>query len=86
MEERKDMTTEELQELYETLGTELKARRKAEAEERNARLKAEREERYNEVVEAYKAFEGLRSKYVDDYGYFTFEQTARVPSLFNWLV
>lgn len=73
----KKLTIEELEAKYKALGEELEARKKAEAEERNAKLKAERDARYKEVVHAYENFEELRSKYVDDYGYFTFEHKGK---------
>lgn len=80
----KKLTIEELQAKYEALGAELEARKKAEAEARNAKLRAERETRYNEVVAAYKTFEDLRSKYVDDYGYFTFETRNDKNGSHSW--
>lgn len=73
----KKLTIKELEAQYKALGEELEARKKAEAEERNAKLKAERDARYKEVVVAYEKFEELREKFVDDYGYFTFETTGR---------
>ncbi len=65
----KDMTTEELRKMYEDLEVELERREK---EEKN-KLKAEKNARYKEVIDAYENYEELRSKYVDDYGYFTFD-------------
>ena len=88
----KKLTIKELEAQYKALGEELEARKKAEAEERNAKLRAERDERYKEVIHAYENFEELRSKFVDDYGYFTFETTgkthnttSKVPSILDLL-
>ena len=61
------------------------ARKKAEAAEKEAKLRAEKEKRYNEVVAAYKKFEELRTAYVDDYGYFTFETKTSNNDSFDWL-
>jgi len=90
---KRELTIEELQAQYDAIKAELEARKKAEAEERNARLKAEREQRYMEVVRAYENFEELRSKFVEDYGYFTFETTGqtrntinRTPSIWDFLL
>ena len=47
--------------------------KKEEEEKKKAKLAAERETRYDEVMDAYNKFEELRSKFVDDYGRFTFE-------------
>lgn len=59
--------------------------KKEKEEERKAKLKAEKEARYKEVIDAYKNFEELRSKYVDDYGYFTFETDSELFSIRNFL-
>lgn len=78
-------TIEELEAQYKALGAELEARKKAEAAEKEAKLRAEKEKRYNEVVAAYKKFEELRTAYVDDYGYFTFETKTSNNDSFDWL-
>lgn len=44
---------------------------------KEAKLKAEKEARYKEVIDAYENFEELRSKYVDDYGSFTFKYKSK---------
>ena len=80
----KKFTIEELEAKYKALGEELEARKKAEAEERNAKLKAERDARYKEVIHAYENFEELRSKFVEDYGYFTFETTNKNKDSHSW--
>lgn len=80
----KKFTIEELQAQYDALGAELEARKKAEAEEINAKLIAEQEARYKEVVQAYKNFEKLKTEYVDDYGYFTFESTSKKGDSHSW--
>ena len=86
---KREFTIEELQAQYEALGAELEARKKAEAEERNAKFRAEMDERYKEVVDAYDRFEELRSKFVEDYGYFTFTSKkngciTHIWDLLNW--
>lgn len=77
----KNMTDAELRKLYEDLEAELERR---EQEEKN-KLKAEKDARYKEVVAAYENFEKLRSKYVDDYGQFTFETDSGLFSIRNFL-
>ena len=77
-------TIEELEAKYKALGEELEARKKAEAEERNAKLREERYSRYKEVIHAYENFEELRSKYVEDYGYFTFESKSDKGDSHSW--
>lgn len=83
---KQNLTIEELKAQYKAMGEEIAKREKAEAEERNAKLKAEREARYKEVVDTYKKFEKLRSEFVDDYGYFTFETSTRIPSILDLFV
>lgn len=80
---KKKITIEELEAQYKALGEELEARKKAEAEERNARLRAEKDARYKEIIDAYENFEELRSKYVEDYGSFTFKTTSNLPHWWN---
>lgn len=80
----KKLTIEELEAKYKALGEELEARKKAEVKKRNAKLRAEKEARYKEVVYAYENFEELRSKFVDDYGYFTFETEAGISDLWDF--
>ena len=77
----KNMTDAELRELHKELEAELERR---EREEQN-RLKAEKDARYKEVIDAYKNFEELRSKYVDDYGQFTLETDSGLFSIRNFL-
>lgn len=80
----KKLTIKELEAQYKALGEELEARKKAEAEEKNARLAAERDTRYKEIIDIYKKFEELRTKFVDDYGYFTFETETKKSDLHSW--
>ena len=80
----KKLTIEELEAKYKAIGEELDARKKAEAEEKKAKIIAEKEARYKEVIHAYENFEELRSKFVDDYGYFTFETTNKNGDSHNW--
>lgn len=58
---------------FQDLKEQLILAKKEEEESRQAKLMAEKSARYKEVIDAYENFEELRSKYVDDYGYFTFE-------------
>lgn len=52
------------------------ARIKAEEEEKKkTKLAAEKEARHKEVTDAYENFEELKTKYVNDYGSFTFKRT-----------
>lgn len=80
----KKLTIEELEAKYKALGEELEARKKIEAEERNAKLRAEKDVRYKEVIHAYENFEELRSNFVDDYGYFTFETKNKKGDSHSW--
>lgn len=80
----KKLTIEELEAKYKALGEELEVRKKAEAEERNAKLRAERDARYKEVIHAYENFEELRSKFVEDYGHFTFETSNKKGDSHSW--
>ena len=66
------------------LSCEEKIKKKKE-EERKAKLRAEKDARYKEVIAAYKNFEELRSKYVDDYGQFTLETDSDLFSIRNFL-
>lgn len=70
---------------YKDLCDQLKKAKEEEEEIRQAKLKADKEDRYKEVVNAYENFEELRSKYVDDYGYFTFIRNGHAPSMFDLL-
>ena len=58
--------------------------KKEEEEAKKAKLEAEKQKRYDAILDAYKEFEKLRSEYVDDYGYFTFETSTKVPSLYDF--
>ena len=60
------------------------ARIKAEEKERaKAKIAAEKEARYKEVIDAYENFEELRSKFVEDYGSFTFKTASNLPHWWN---
>ena len=54
-----------------------------EQEERKAKLKGEKDARYKEVIDAYENFEELRSKYVEDYGSFTFTRKGSTPTIWD---
>ena len=55
-----------------------------EEQAKKAKIKAEKEARYKEVIDAYDNFEELRSKYVDDYGSFTFKTEKEVNEICDW--
>lgn len=75
----KNMKTEDLEEMLKELKEELKRRE----QERQDMLAAEKEFRYKEVIDAYENFEELRSKFVEDYGSFTFKTTSNLPHWWN---
>ena len=56
-----------------------------EQEEKKAKLKAEKDARYKEVIDAYENFEELRSKYVEDYGSFTFTRKGSTHTIWDLL-
>ena len=82
---KQNLTIEELKAQYKAMGEEIAKREKAEAEERKAKLKAERESRYNEVIDTYKKFEKLKSKFIDDYGSFTFKIESEDEDICDWV-
>lgn len=73
----------EAEQNFKTLHEQLTKARKDEEETRQAKLKAEKDARYKEVIDAYDKFEKLRSKYIDDYGSFTFKTTSSLPYWWN---
>ena len=73
----------EAEQNFKTLHEQLTRARKDEEETRQAKLKAEKDARYKEVIDAYDKFEKLRSKYVDDYGSFTFKRMSSMPDLWK---
>ena len=68
---------------FKTLHDKLTKARKDEEESKLAKLAAEKETRYKEVIDAYDNFEELRSKFVEDYGSFTFGKSS-YSNLPNW--
>lgn len=84
--ETKKFTIEELKAQYKALGEQIQEQERAEKAARDAKLKAEKGARYNEVVDAYKTFEKLRTAFVDDYCYFTFESKSEGSDLFDWVL
>lgn len=58
--------------------------KKEEEEANKAKLEAEKQARYDEIITVYKHFEKLRSEYVDDYGYFTFETETKNGNSHSW--
>lgn len=79
---KNNMTTEELKKLYQELEVELKRR---EQEEKN-KLAIERDARYKEVINAYENFEELKTKFVNDYGSFTFETKSEDSEVYDWVL
>ena len=75
----KNMRTEDLEKMLKELKEELERRE----QERQDILAAEKEARYKEVIAAYENFEELRSKFVEDYGSFTFKTTSNLPHWWN---
>jgi hypothetical protein len=61
---------------FKTLQDQLTKAKEEEQKNKLARLAAEKDVRYKEVINSYENFEELRSKYVDDYGSFTFTTTS----------
>lgn len=74
-----NMKTEDLEKMLKELKEELERRE----QERQDILVAEKETRYKEVIAAYENFEELRSKFVEDYGSFTFKTTSNLPHWWN---
>lgn len=74
-----NMRREDIENMIQKLTKELKRRDQEEEE----KLIAEKEARYKEVIDAYDNFEELRSKYVEDYGSFTFKTTSNLPHWWN---
>ena len=52
---------------------------------KKVKLAAEKDVRYKEVVDAYENFEELRSKYVDDYGRFTFKTKSHEEAMYDFI-
>lgn len=91
MANKKELTLKELEaqcleaeKIFKKLHEQLDQARKEEAEIKKQKLEAEREARYKAVVDAYKTFEKLRSEYVNDYGYFTFESSNNKGDSHSW--
>jgi biopolymer transport protein ExbD len=58
----------EAEKAFKALQEQLQQAKKEEEEAKQAKLQAEKEQRYEEVIEAYKHFEQLKSEYLSDYG------------------
>ena len=74
-----NMRREDIENMVQKLTKELERRDQEEQE----KLIAEKEARYKEVIDAYDNFEELRSKFVEDYGSFTFKTTSNLPHWWN---
>ena len=70
----------EAEKAFKILHDQLTKAKKEEEEAKQAKLKLEKDARYKEVIDAYENFEELRSKYVEDYGSFTF----KTSSMLHW--
>lgn len=69
---------------FRILHDQLTKAKKNEEEIKIAKIRAEKETRYKEVIDAYENFEELRSKFVDDYGSFTFGKSySNLPHWWN---
>ncbi len=79
----KDMKTEDLRKMLQDLEEELERREREEED----KLRAEKEARYKEVIDAYDNFEELKTKFVEDYGAFTFksEKNGYITHLWDFL-
>ena len=73
----------EAESTFKALRNKLIKAKKDEEETKRAKLRAEKESRYKEVIDAYDNFEELRTKYVEDYGSFTFKTTSNLPHWWN---
>ena len=70
---------------FKILREQFEAAKREEEETKRAKIAAEKESRYKEVVNAYEKFDKLRSKYVDDYGSFTFKtEKANKNGTHDW--
>ena len=69
---------------FKALQEQLQQAKKEEEEARKAELEAEKQKRYDDVIAAYKAFEELRSAYVNDYGCFAFTTTNKKDDSHSW--
>lgn len=85
---KKKLTIEELKEAYleaektfKKLKEQFDEAKKEEEEAKKAKLRAEKEVRYKEIVEAYKKADDLRDAFIEDYGYFTFDDEGITFSL-----
>lgn len=70
---------------FKKLKEQLDQAKKEKEENKKKKLEAEKQTRYDEIVAVYKHFEQLRSAYVDDYGYFTFESENENGDTFDWV-
>ena len=87
----KKLTIEELEKQYldaeknyKQLKEKFDQAKKEEEDAKKAKLEAEKQARYDEIITVYKHFEKLRSEYVDDYGYFTFESKSKNGDSHSW--
>ena len=69
---------------YKKLKEQFDQAKKEEEDAKKAKLEAEKQARYDEIITDYKHFEKLRSEYVDDQGYFTFETTSKKGDSHSW--
>ena len=52
---------------------------------KKAKLEAEKQKRYDQIVEAYKKFENLRSEFINDYGKFAFHTECKDGDMCEWI-
>lgn len=74
----------EAEKKFKDLHDKLTIAKKEEEESKKVKLAKEKQARYEEVVAVYEHFEQLRSAYVNDYGYFTFETTNKKGDSHSW--
>lgn len=70
---------------FKFLREQLEAAKREEEVEKKAKLEAEKQKRYDEVVDAYKKFDRLKSEYIDNYGAFVFKTFEKIPNLYEFL-
>ena len=75
----------EAEKTYRTLREQFTQAKKEEEEAKKKRLEAEKQKRYDAVIDAYKRFEELRSKFINDYGKFDFHAECKDRDMCEWI-
>ena len=74
----------EAEKAFKALQEQLEQAKKEEEEAKKAKLEAEKQQRYDEIVEAFKQFERLKSEYISDYGYISFATSSDDNNSHSW--